>query len=48
VKNHLVGQGIAAESLSTVGHGEMKPIASNEARDGRALNRRVELDVMRE
>jgi OOP family OmpA-OmpF porin len=48
VKNHLAEQGIAADSLSTVGHGEMKPIASNETREGRALNRRVELEVMRE
>ncbi|UCE87754.1 MAG: OmpA family protein, partial [Deltaproteobacteria bacterium] len=45
VERYLVEQGVAAESLSTVGYGEMKPVASNETRDGRALNRRVELQV---
>jgi OOP family OmpA-OmpF porin len=46
VTRHLVEQGVAAERLTTVGYGETRPIASNEARDGRALNRRVELKVL--
>jgi OOP family OmpA-OmpF porin len=46
VKQYLVGQGVSASRLETVGYGESNPIASNETRDGRALNRRVELQVL--
>jgi len=45
VKRYLVEHGIDESRLSTVGYGESRPIASNETRDGRALNRRVELLV---
>jgi OOP family OmpA-OmpF porin len=45
VKKYLVEHGIAASRLSTVGYGESRPISSNETREGRALNRRVELNV---
>ena len=45
VKRYLVEHGIDEARLSTVGYGESRPIASNETRDGRALNRRVELLV---
>jgi OOP family OmpA-OmpF porin len=46
VKNHLVENGIGADRLSTQGFGESEPIASNDTREGRALNRRVELKVL--
>jgi OOP family OmpA-OmpF porin len=46
VKRILVGFGIAADRLDTVGYGEANPIASNATPEGRALNRRVELDVI--
>ena len=40
----LVGQhGIAADRLSSLGHGASKPKAANDTVEGRALNRRVEL-----
>jgi OmpA-OmpF porin, OOP family len=39
----IVAQGIDTKRLSTLGHGEDKPIASNDSEDGRAKNRRVEL-----
>jgi len=39
----VVAQGIDTKRLSTLGHGEDKPIASNDSEDGRAKNRRVEL-----
>ena len=46
VRDYLVGQGVAAGRLSTRGYGESQPVASNETREGRALNRRVELNVL--
>jgi OOP family OmpA-OmpF porin len=46
VKNHLVENGVSADRLSTQGFGESEPIAGNDTRDGRALNRRVELKVL--
>jgi OOP family OmpA-OmpF porin len=45
VKEYLAGKGVSSGRLTTVGHGESKPIASNSTKDGRALNRRVELLV---
>ncbi len=46
VKRILVGYGIAADRLDTVGHGEAQPIADNESDEGRGLNRRVELVIV--
>lgn len=45
VRDYLVQNGISPSRLSTSGYGESRPIASNETREGRALNRRVELHV---
>lgn len=45
VKRYLVEHGVDADRLETAGYGESRPIASNETREGRALNRRVELQV---
>jgi outer membrane protein OmpA-like peptidoglycan-associated protein len=39
----IVAQGIDAKCLSSVGHGQDKPIADNKTEEGRAKNRRVEL-----
>lgn len=46
VMNYLVRQGVSANRLSTVGYGETRPVASNATREGRAQNRRVELNPM--
>ena len=46
VKRILVGFGIAESRLETVGYGESAPVATNATPEGRALNRRVELDVI--
>jgi OOP family OmpA-OmpF porin len=45
VRAYLVSDGVEASTLTTVGYGESRPIASNDTREGRALNRRVELQV---
>jgi OmpA-OmpF porin, OOP family len=46
VKTYLVGAGIDASRLSTVGYGATHPVASNDTGLGRAQNRRVELVKM--
>ncbi len=46
VRNYLVRQGISASRLSTVGYGETRPVATNATPEGRAQNRRVELNPM--
>ncbi len=45
VVQYLTGKGVPAGSLSAKGFGESKPVSSNETKDGRAMNRRVELRV---
>ena len=42
VKSYLVERGADPEGLEAVGHGESKPIASNNDKSGRARNRRVD------
>ncbi len=42
VRTYLIGKGIPAESLSTVGAGPDNPIRSNDTAQGRAQNRRIE------
>jgi outer membrane protein OmpA-like peptidoglycan-associated protein len=42
----IVAHGIDIKSLSSVGHGQDKPIADNKTEEGRAKNRRVELVKM--
>ncbi|MGW8121923.1 OmpA family protein [Roseivirga echinicomitans] len=45
VKTYLVGKGIAANRLHTTGYGIANPVASNDTRAGRILNRRVEMRI---
>lgn len=47
VKQYLVDHGIAPERLSSKGYGETRPIADNNTEEGRALNRRVDIHIMR-
>ncbi len=44
VLNYLASKGIARERMRAVGYGEEKPIAPNDTAEGRAKNRRVELN----
>jgi nucleotide-binding universal stress UspA family protein len=43
--DYLVEKGIAEERLSAKGYGFSVPMASNETKEGRAKNRRVQLSV---
>lgn len=45
VKRYLLDHGIAASRLTSEGFGKRRPVATNDTADGRAQNRRVELQV---
>jgi OOP family OmpA-OmpF porin len=47
VVDWLVAKGVQTRKLKSKGFGRMKPVASNDTAQGRALNRRVELSVQR-
>jgi OOP family OmpA-OmpF porin len=46
VKAYLVDKGVAADNLSTESFGESKPVADNDTKEGRAMNRRQEFRIM--
>ena len=46
VSNYLSNRGVSPGQLSAKGYGESRPIADNSTEDGRALNRRVELNLL--
>lgn len=45
VAHALQQQSVDSRRLAAIGHGENKPIADNNAEDGRAANRRIEIDI---
>lgn len=45
VKDYLVESGVAKERIETLWYGEREPIADNATEEGRAQNRRVELEL---
>jgi outer membrane protein OmpA-like peptidoglycan-associated protein len=47
VRDFLVEKGIDSSRLIAIGYGERKPIATNMYRDGRAQNRRVEINLIK-
>ncbi len=48
VKLFLVDQGVGSPRIQTIGKGESAPIDSNETTEGRANNRRVEFELIKE
>ena len=46
VKAYLTSKGIEANRVYTEGKGEAQPVADNKTKDGRAKNRRVEIEVV--
>ena len=46
VKSYLVSKGIEKNRLYTEGKGEKQPVADNKTKEGRAKNRRVEIEVV--
>lgn len=46
VVNYLVGQGIDVQRLTAKGYGPAKPVATNDTPQGRAQNRRVEINPL--
>jgi OOP family OmpA-OmpF porin len=46
VKAYLVSKGVEANRVYTEGKGKKQPVADNKTREGRAKNRRVEIEVI--
>jgi OOP family OmpA-OmpF porin len=46
VKAYLTSKGIEPNRVYTEGKGEKQPVASNRTADGRAKNRRTEIEVI--
>ena len=47
VRDYLVSKGVMSGSIKVEGKGESTPVASNSTREGRAQNRRAEVEVLR-
>jgi len=46
VMQWLIEHGVPADKLEAIGYGDSKPVAPNLTSRGRALNRRVEFDIL--
>lgn len=44
VRQYLVSRGVPDQGIEVVSHGETKPVATNDTEEGRAMNRRTELN----
>jgi outer membrane protein OmpA-like peptidoglycan-associated protein len=45
VESYLLAEQVVPQRLSSVGYGELRPVASNATDYGRTLNRRVEITI---
>lgn len=48
VLSFLMKSGVPPERLSALGYGEYQPVESNDTPEGRAANRRMEINIMRQ
>lgn len=48
VKDYLIRSGVDSSRLSSVGHGESRPVASNSTPEGMSLNRRTEFHILQQ
>jgi outer membrane protein OmpA-like peptidoglycan-associated protein len=46
IEEFLISKGVSADRLEIVGYGPSNPIAPNDTKEGRAMNRRVEMKVL--
>ena len=46
IRNYLIESGIAGDRVTAVGYGEANPVADNNTRQGRRLNRRTEFRIL--
>jgi len=46
VLNYLVEQGVSMDRLEAIGKGELENVSTNESEEGKALNRRVEFEIL--
>ncbi|TCT07095.1 outer membrane protein OmpA [Paralcaligenes ureilyticus] len=46
VKTYLISKGVDANHIYAEGKGKSNPVASNKTREGRAKNRRVEIEIV--
>ena len=47
VYEYFISKGVSSERMQSVGYGESRPIADNSSAQGRALNRRTEINPVR-
>jgi len=47
VMDFLIAQGVSPDRITSVGFGETRPIADNKTKEGRALNRRVDVVMVK-
>ncbi len=45
VRDYMISRGVNPALLTAIGAGEDQPIADNSTKDGRAMNRRVEIEI---
>ncbi|MEM9339592.1 MAG: OmpA family protein [Bacteroidota bacterium] len=46
VKDYLISEGVVPEKLTVKAYGETRPLASNDSKEGRTQNRRVEFKIL--